>query len=432
MRLAANRTTHLALIAIITLTSLLASYGPIFVRVARAQDSVLLDDRFVDNANGWELATTNAKMFVGGNTLQLNIKKENAAAWVTPNLSFPNDVEMSVDVTVPDAKPGMAWNAAILLRADLRNTDTAFYQFEIAGNGEWAFVTRTAKAAEYKVQKSGKLKNFIPSAKHHLVVSARGTTFTFVVDKIKLGEFTDKSINNDDEPKYLGLLAGTFKGQPSIIVNFTNLLVTTAGALPPTAEVPENVLLKDSFANNTNGWPVKRDTSGSVAIRNNELMVKVNPGQTNGKARFASPTFDFPEDVDVTVTAQVNDTEVQGSWYYGIGLRTYLVDQSTNVYMFLVFNSGEWGFLLLQNNSLKYIVNPTKIDGFDFTVPNKFHVIAKGNTFQFFLNNKKLGEAKDSAIKGQPAYSTALISGAMDEKSQVTARFTDLLILKPE
>src|SRR5258708_7658330 len=164
----------------------------------KAQGDVLLSDKFTDNSNGWQLSSTaSSKLTIKGGILALDVTKPNVARWVTPNMTFPNDVDVSVDTVTPEGGTKIDWNAAIVLRADKRDTASAFYQFEITGDGQWNFVTRTANGDEYKVRKSGKLDRFAPAAAHTLLVSARGDSFTFSVNGKEAGTFQDSTINNN-------------------------------------------------------------------------------------------------------------------------------------------------------------------------------------------------------------------------------------------
>src|SRR4051794_37759099 len=126
---------------------------------AQGEDT-LLEDQFTDNSNGWKVSyKTDSKLTIEDNALTIAVTKENAARWVTPNQKFPHNLTVKVDtVTVGDVSGG-DWSLGIIIRADTRDANAAFYQFEVDGSGAWAFVTRTAGGKEYKVQREGKLKN---------------------------------------------------------------------------------------------------------------------------------------------------------------------------------------------------------------------------------------------------------------------------------
>jgi hypothetical protein len=433
------------------LTSLAFS---LHVNPVTAQDEDLIKDSFKDNSNGWVLATAkfNDKMSVKQGALTFDIKRESAASWATPDITVPNDIDISVDtVTTTGASLGK-WNAAIVIRANTRNTESAFYQFEIDGAGNWAFVRRTAKGEEYKTAETGKLTDWDYSSSHNLSVSARGNSFTFSVDSAKVGTFEDDTINNDDTPKYIALLAGTFKGQDAVVVKFTNLVVTAAQADTSTdtattdgQDFSDNgnsnnapgVLLKEDFSNNDNKWSIGKSDSntGGSTLADGALTIDVNHTDTKGLIRWTTAAVDLPADVDVTVTASVDSAKTKGLWSYGIGVRYYSEGTTKNngyFYLYEIISDGTWAVTRFNGaEKSTTIVKATDIPNFDSTRANKISLIATGDHFEFYLNNKKLGEADDNNGADVTKYKFALAASTFDDKSSVSASFTDLLIANP-
>ena len=65
---------------------------------------------------------------------------------------------------------------------------------------------------------------------------SQGEGISYSVNDKILGELDDDSINNDPTtPKYVGLIAGTFKGVPDIKVEYRNLQITGTASQEPTA-----------------------------------------------------------------------------------------------------------------------------------------------------------------------------------------------------
>src|SRR5262245_39721599 len=109
-------------------------------RPALSQDKDLLNEQFKNNGNDWELAnTTGGKLTIKDGILTLEATQESIVSWVTPQKTFPNDIDMSVDLGAPNADKINLWNAAILIRADRRDQDAGFYQFQVSGDGRWGF-----------------------------------------------------------------------------------------------------------------------------------------------------------------------------------------------------------------------------------------------------------------------------------------------------
>src|SRR5438128_1696925 len=151
--------------------SLLALVAVPLAGAVSAQDNTLLEDQFNDNSNNWALATKkNTTLTVGDGVLSMELKTDNIANWATPDMTFPDDIEIAVETTTPEPSDSGDWSSALVLRADARDLSSGFYQFEVTGKGEWSFVTRTAKGDEYKAQKTGKLKSWDPTASNTLKV----------------------------------------------------------------------------------------------------------------------------------------------------------------------------------------------------------------------------------------------------------------------
>jgi hypothetical protein len=395
-----------------------------------AQDGeMLLEDSFNSNANGWKLATKGDKLRIAGGKLLITVNGEESAGWVTPDRKFPDDIEVSVDVQVPAGQSGDDWNAALLLRADARDTNTAFYQFEIAGTGEWAFVTRTAKGEKYEVAKSGKLTDFLPNEVHNLAIVARGSEFTFSVNAVEVGTFKDSTINNNDDDKYIGLLTGTFKGQPAVTAEFANLKVIQGGGGANKA-----VLFEEDFANNDNQWTVSKTLSGTSALDDGVFTVKINKGSDGGLLRWYRPgkSTTFPADIDTSVTVTPDVKASEGTWYYGIGVRYYAQGDNYYAYFVAVTGAGKWAFARLDGDKVTTLTDLETIKNFKVDQPHRLRLVAVGDEFTFYLDDRKLGSTTDSELKLQKNNQVILLADASDADSTIRVSFDDFVVAQAE
>jgi hypothetical protein len=446
---------RLVLIGLSLLSILVVPLAGTFTHTA-AQGEVLLEDQFNDNSNSWELASKkNSKLTISDGVFSLQLTKENMASWATPDMTFPDDIDVQVETTTPEPSTEGDWNAAIILRADSRTVESAFYQFEVTGQGKWAFVTRTANGDEYKVQKSGNLKDWDMSASNTLHVSASGTTFTFSVNGTKVGTFEDDTINNDPStPKYVGLLATTFKGVSNITVEFRNLTITGAGSQSeptPTKTAPKrnptkrpttkaaptevsggDVLLDESFPDdNPHGWETGKGTDSNVTIANNALTIEVTKKEW---IRWTLPgaLLKFPNDIDVTVTVSASNPDVTGEWSYGLGVRDYLDNKDEFVYMFRVVGTGEWVFTKLDgSNGLVPIIKATTLPkqvNYKPKGSNTLRMTAVGSHFEFYVNDVKVGEADDDTLAPPEESSIILVAGTYSKASRIKAVFTSVVV----
>src|SRR5688572_4925072 len=136
-------------IVVVMLFTTLALTGNVR-RVTAQEGAVLLEDEFEDNENDWELSGLSpdyVDMDIDDGVLVISIDREDKSAWTfaTPDKTFPNDVDVMVDVEAPDAGDTY-WYAALVLRSDRRNDDddeySQYYHFEVTSKGEWGFARR--------------------------------------------------------------------------------------------------------------------------------------------------------------------------------------------------------------------------------------------------------------------------------------------------
>ena len=456
---AKSRIVRIGLIGFTLVSLLLVSIAGT-IRPTAAQGDTLLEDQFNDNTNSWELASKkNSKLTISDGTFSMQLGKENMAAWATPDMTFPDDISVQVETSTPEPSSDGDWNAAIIVRADSRTVDSAFYQFEVTGQGKWAFVTRTAKGEEYKVQKTGSLKNWDMSASNTLKVTTSGTSFTFEVNGTKLGTFEDDTINNDPEtPKYVGLLATTFKGVSNVTVEFHNLTITGSGssqepsATPAKAQktptkkpttkpkaTPTEVaggngeaLLDETFPDdNPNAWETGKGTDSNITIANNALTIEVTKKEW---IRWTLPgaLVKFPNDVDVTVTVSAVNPDVSGEWSYGLGVRDFLDNKDEFVYLFRVIGTGEWVFSKLDgSNGLVTLIKATalpKAANYKPKASNILRMTASGSHFEFYVNNTKVGEADDDSLTPPDESSIVLVAGTYSKASRIKAAFTEVVV----
>jgi len=433
-----------------------------------AQESVLLDEQFNDNSNNWKLATTSkdSKLTVGDGVLSIDVQKTETVGWATPDMTFPDDVDIKVEASTPSPSTTGDWNTAIVFRADTRDSKSAFYQFQVMGKGQWAFVTRTANGDEYKVAKSGALKNYDPAGPHTLEVSARGTTFAFSVNGTRVLLIEDDRINNDPSTqKYIGLLAGTYEGTENITVEFRNLTVTAAADSEPTATATRpsratatrtpraaatptrlsrtptkrasatpnvKTLLKESFAdNNPNGWTVGKTENTDRFIQDGALHVEITK---ESLLQWSWPRTRFPADVDVTVTVTNLEPDPAAEWSYGIGLRGFRDNDGNHFYLFETFGNGKWAFSTisgegdLKTNTIVKLTTLKSDVGFDPEGTNTLRARIVGNHFDFYVNGKKVGEADDDSLEAQKSNLLLMVSSTSSKTPVVRATFSNLIV----
>lgn len=424
-----HRFLRFALIALLALVGLFVAAPT--RQIVSAQSCPLLEDTFGSNENGWKLAGRIGEVDIDNDVLSLTVDEENKTNWVTPNLKFPLDVTVSVDVQFLDTDDSTQANAGIVVRSDKRDTSTGFYQFEIDTSGNWAFVTRTAKGAEYKVADSGKLDDFDASDSHTLAVTSSGSDFVFNVDGEDVFTGSDDAINADLDEHYVGLLAGTFQGTDTITVEFTNLCIgePDGGGVVPDGDV----LFEDHFDNNDAEWTLDSTKLSSSKIDDGALVITAKVGADEGVMRFVDPkgAFPFPTDVSVTVTVTPDEDSAEGDWYYGVGLR-YVEDGSDySFYSFVVLSDGRWGFVEFTQDDANIIDGLNDLD-WDPFAENTITITAVGDSYTFLLNGEEVATVEDDSFDSGDEAGVILLGSSMDADSGVTLSFTDFVVTTAE
>jgi hypothetical protein len=426
-----------------------------------AQGEVLLDDSFGDNSNNWKLATTQeSTLNINNGVLTMELTKEGSINFVTPEATFPDNIEVQVETTTPEPPTTGNWYSAIVIRADTRTTATAFYQFHVTGKGEWGFATRTASGKVYRVQKSGKLRDFDAGAPVNLKVLAEGNIFTFSVNGTRVGAFEDDTINNDPgTEKYVGLLVGTMTGTDNVKVEFRNFVVTALeggdiGSTPtrraitptrrsptPTRRVPTRppptqaasgeILLEENFdLANPNNWVIGSAPNGRKTITKNTLVVDVLSATVT---QITWPrAHRFPPDVDVSVNVKANNPHSSGNWTYGIGVRDHTKDNERHIYFFEIVGTGDFQFVYYnsQSNPAFRTLLKKKISGvrFDPKAENSLRFVAVGNHFEFYLNEVKIGEADDDTVEPPAESNIVLDAATLSQVSTLKVTFSNFIV----
>ncbi len=422
-----------ALLIVVSITTMsLSSVN----RAVKAQGDVLLNDQFTDNSNNWELAigtSDNSAMKIGDGVLSLALKKTGTSDWAMPDMTFPNDITAEVELATT-VKPSKGdWGAALAIRSDTRDTKGSFYLFEVTGLGEWRFVTSTPDSTD--VQKSGKLKDWDPTATNKLKVQVEGNSFTYWVNDQKVGVFEDDSINSDPSTdRYAGLFLATSKDAPKVTVEFSNFTITGAGSgvdATPVKATPVasngSALLEENFPDdNPNKWGVGKTTNGSAKVQDNSLIIELHKKNV---ILWSIPATLFPQDIDITATMINTAPDVSGDWSYGIGLRGYSEGDQDYFYLFSISGTGKWQFEKMNGaDGLQEIVKPTALKTtFHAKEENTLRATVVGSHFTFYLNGKKVGEADDDSLAQQDEYKIVL-SVVTNTSSKISTTFTDVSV----
>jgi Domain of Unknown Function (DUF1080) len=187
----------------------------------------LFADSFVNDASGWNLQSSpgNYQVTVGDGVLTLNVDKNKLLWEPLPGMISYSDFTLSVDALLAKGDQNNGYGLYIRGAAG-HNTDLAtYYRFELYGDASYAIfkgtlgqndVSTATKVVNYTlssaIQKQGK--------PNHIMLIARGTSLSFVVNGRLLKTFIDASYATGSIALFASNLA---EAKPGIQVQFSQL-----------------------------------------------------------------------------------------------------------------------------------------------------------------------------------------------------------------
>lgn len=390
---------------------------------AQSDRRLLFEETFGGNYSGWALAGSFGSLSVTQNAVRIDVNEEGKAAWITPALTVPDDIEIEVEARAIEPDSSSEWNLAVLLRVSSRDLDGTFYHFGVAGDGTWEFSVRPPDADRYAENlQRGRLTGFDPSRLIQLRVLASGNTFTFYVNGRLIRQFTDDTLPSTPErERFFGLMAGTYSGVSQHKVEFRKIAVYEI--------VRQRALLRDTFPDdNPNEWGTGSSANSNVYLENNALVFEV---LKDNVLSWSQPSQSFPRNVDVRAEV-INDSSDQGrGWSYGIGVRVYKDGEDTLFYLFEVRGTGEFTFTLQRGGSVvRTLISTRRIANFDAQAQHTLRVLAVDDVFTLFVDGQQVGSVRSSDSTMQESYGVLLAAGTFASPS-ARVRFTNFVVMSP-
>ncbi len=167
------------------------------------------------------------------------------------------------------------------------------------------------------------------------------------------------------------------------------------GPVAPDGDQPGGAALifSDDFQSNANGWDSYRDDSAVLGLQHGAYRISLL--QQNKLASveipLPDPVADFALEVDATPTA---------GWgpFYGVLFRA---QDLGNYYQFGVSGTGGYRFGKVENGEfVSFVDHPAPAPAANFGVDstNAIKVVAKGSSFEFFVNGVKVASEADSTF----------------------------------
>ncbi len=143
-------------------------------------------------------------------------------------MTFPADIDVTVDVQMTASVPKSLWLYGVGVRDYLVNKDEFYYLFEVGNDGTWYVERHNGSKGFETVVKATKIdvKSFKIDNTNTLRVRAVGSHFEFYINGRKVGEVDDDKLTPPDPEKTtIGLFAGTYEKTTSLTVSFSNVVV---------------------------------------------------------------------------------------------------------------------------------------------------------------------------------------------------------------
>jgi hypothetical protein len=278
------------------------------------------------------------------------------------------DFMVAVEVQQTSGDPG---RAGLTFRLD---NDTNYYYFAISSSdqkygvflyyqGKWqTLVAYTQSDAIYTDQ-----ANWIG-------VRAEGSHYIFYINNQLVNEVDDSQLS---QPGWMGLAVELDSGKLGDF-EFDNF------RLGP----PDMLVFLDGFSKDMGTWGVKSDADVKRAFTDGQYHITVNKISTVGWSTLDKELTDFDVEVETT--------EVSGPDNNDHGVLFHYVD-ADNFYRFSISGTGAYTFDKLKNNEWTTLVDWTKSSAIlPGRATNRLRVLCQGNTFTFFVNDVRVGDAQDS------------------------------------
>ena len=200
--------------------------------LATPQGNPLFQDEFTNNTNGWSIQSYPGEFSValGNGALKLE-NDNNKLLWeLIPGTQKYADFQLSVDAVLSKGSQDNGYGVYIRSALSQNSSITAFYRFELYGDGSFAIfkgttdangVVTTPRLVDYTnssaIQKQGGL--------NHITISAKGSSLQFIVNGQTLSTVSDTTYTSGSVALFVSNLQ---KAPPGAIATFSHLAIYPA------------------------------------------------------------------------------------------------------------------------------------------------------------------------------------------------------------
>ena len=191
------------------------------------QGNPLFKDDFTNNNNGWNIQSYPGEFAVSLSNGSLKLENDsNKLVWeLLPGGKTYNDFQLSVDATLSKGSQDNGYGVYIRGALSQNLTITAFYRFELYGDGSFAIfkgmtdangTTTTPRLVNYTNNSAIVRQGGI----NHITIIAKGSSMQFIVNNQTLSSLTDASYTSGSIALFVSNLQNA---QPGAAATFTHL-----------------------------------------------------------------------------------------------------------------------------------------------------------------------------------------------------------------
>jgi hypothetical protein len=206
------------------------------------------------------------------------------------------------------------------------------------------------------------------------------------------------------------------------------LSLISLAVAPVAAQEDRRLLFEEIFGGNYSGWQIAGST-GKLEVTANAVTITVNEPEI---AIWATPALSVPSDVEIEVEARLPNPDRSGNWNLAVLLRASGRDLRGSFYHFGVAGSGSWEFSVRPPNASTYAnsIARGRLSDFNPSRPIQLRVLASGNTFTFYVNNRLVRQFTDDTLPVTAERETyfGLMAGTYEDVSAHTVEFRKIAV----
>lgn len=197
--------------------------------LAKTQGNPLFQDEFMNNTNGWSIQSYPGEFSVALGHGALTLENDNnKLLWeLLPGTQKYGDFQLSVDAVLSKGSQDNGYGVYIRGALSQNSSITAFYRFELYGDGSFAIFKGTADANG--VETTPRLVDYTNSSAilkqgglNHITISAKGSSLQFIVNGQTLSTVSDTTYTSGSVALFVSNLQ---KAPPGATATFSHLAI---------------------------------------------------------------------------------------------------------------------------------------------------------------------------------------------------------------